>query len=91
MSETSQTPKLMPDCTNRLVRLDDYTWVRADLITAIKVHPSERSYSGNLRRARVYVHHGASNVEVVLCNDDAHAVQTAENITAQIILPNKLL
>jgi len=82
--EASPAKELVGVDVPRLVRLEAGCWVRTDTITAILVHKSERGYSGTLHRARCCVHHGQSNIHVLLANDDQHAVALADGIAAQV-------
>ena len=64
--------------TPRLIRIDAGCWVRSDTITALTVIVGE-----NPPRAKCWVHHGDSEIFVICADNDAHAIEIADNIAAE--------
>ena len=67
----------------RLVRLPSGTWIRPASVTAVRVMRTERGCMGDLYRARVAIDYGCGLCELMLANDDEHAVALAASYAAR--------
>lgn len=70
--------------SQRLIRLPNGSWVNPETVRAIIPLPTRKGHTGQLLRAEVAVHHGAIIPELIMANDDEHAITIAHEIASQV-------